>query len=133
MKKRSGYQRRGSLTPRILSLYEEGLPPTSIARLLGCKVPNVYKTLQRNKRLKKGHTEVRIKLTALPDDQWRWLTAEAKRHNVTPIELARAMLVDAIFEAAEEDGQNVGRTDTGSEGPDLRQLPRPGEDSLRVG
>jgi len=132
-----GDMSRKSRTPRILELYASGMTPAEIARLLQCSHVNVNHTLQRH-----GATRgaVRILLDTLTDSNWHWLEAEARRLNITTIELARAMLVDAINEAMETTHGN--RNDTEQPRRDLRgvrgdggdrRLPEDGDPGIHPG
>lgn len=74
---------------------EDKLSTTEIAHRLGCSIANVSQTLLH-------HAQRDFRIAALPPDHYLWLESEARRADVRPAEMARCMLIDAIYEAMEE-------------------------------
>lgn len=94
----------GSLTPEILRLADQGVAVKEIARRVGCRWPNVYKTLRRYDRLPPpAEREIKtFRVSALSQRDREWLRSEARRMRVNWRDLARALLIDAINEVRDE-------------------------------
>lgn len=97
----------GSKSPQIVELYNSGLHPADIARVVECSRSNVHKSLRRHldrkDEIRNAHT--RVSPLALKD--MMWLQDEARRLNISSADLARAMLVDAINEARAALGEDA--------------------------
>lgn len=108
MKKAEGRPRTwlvgGSLTPRILKMYAEGISQRKISQTLGCSETNVNQAIRREKARLEGKPMPNVVVTRpwagriapLVTDHVAWLEAEAKRAGTTPDVIARSLLVDAI-------------------------------------
>jgi DNA-binding LacI/PurR family transcriptional regulator len=77
----------------ILSFHNEGASITEIARRAGCTVENVCNTLR-----KKGAWNG-TKIARVTPSANEYVCREAKKHGVTPAEMARSLLNDAIYDA----------------------------------
>lgn len=87
---------RGSKGPLIIDLYHQGLPRHEIAKRAKCSEVNVSIHIKRHKAWSG-------RVAPLPKDKADWLKADAAASGVTPDELARAMLVDAIAAEMQKD------------------------------
>lgn len=93
-----------TMTPRIIDLYRDGLAVADIAALVGRSRSNVHKTLKRHEIEGYGERRAHTQISPLPRDLLQWLREEAGRLNVSTRDLARALLVDAIYEARNGNG-----------------------------
>jgi transposase len=88
----------GSRSPKILELGANGMKPAYIAKELECSKSTVYKALRRYK-VRQPKPSKFMKISALTIEEGYWLKCEARRIGVPWMDLARAMLTDAINEA----------------------------------
>lgn len=90
------------LKPRIVKMFSDGYPVPYIAKTVGCSRPNIYKILKNlgittTKQTWNGY------IAPLPPKLEHYLVRTAKASGVTMSELAKALLIDAIELAIEED------------------------------
>jgi hypothetical protein len=79
-----------------MTLREQGLSKSEIARRVGCTPGNVVNTIKRELDWD-GRT-----ISALTERDIGFVVLEAEKHNVSPRIMARALLVDAIQQAMGE-------------------------------
>jgi predicted transcriptional regulator len=88
-------------TKQILDLWNAGgLSQREIAHLVGCTAANVSLTLTRHSVSRVGWAGRMIQRLSKEDAQF--IADMAKRDNVSPAAMARAMLIDAISQAKGE-------------------------------
>lgn len=92
----------GSKTPRILELYDQGMRPPDIARVVQADRAYVYRLLRAHGRQTCRKAIGRMYVSPVEPGDFEWLRAEARKIGTSVADLARAMLTDAINEARHE-------------------------------
>lgn len=93
----------------IFAMIEQGKPRKEVARAANCTISNISKLIRVYRPELRCVTQKRgiknwggCSVAKLQPDHVEFIKKEAKASGVSPAEMARALLVDAIFDAMEK-------------------------------